>query len=202
MERIPEAIFDTLYIGYNIESTLEDFSHYEIQFFAYLSCLLALYEGNPLSFWEYNFVKTLLGSPYSVDIKQAFMFLESNSSLEVSAEGYGRLTKKGKDEMGFYLELYTFKQRSVYLDAACNSLSLIPISSIKEAIYNEPVLKSARSVTRKYLLDEKSPATQVLYEQFGILRHALKDEQYKTLIIPAVVWLESLKAKSETEELA
>lgn len=199
MERNPEAIFDTLYIGSKIESKLEDFSQYEIQFFAYLSCLLSLYNGNPLSFWEYSFVKTLLGSPYSVEIKEAWVFLKSKSSIEETTEGYARHTAKGMSEIDFYLTLHSFKERARYLDAACKSLSLIPISHIKEAIYNEPVLKSARSMTRKFLLDEKSPATQVLYEQFGILKEALKAKDYKSLLIPAVVWLESLKAKSDTE---
>lgn len=195
MDRKPEAIFDTLYIGLKIESKLDDFSHPEVQFFAYLSCLLSLYNGNPLSFWEYCFVKTQLGSPYSVDIKEAWNFLKSKASVEQTTEGYSKLTDKGRDEIDFYLTLHAFKQRAKYLDAACKSLSLIPVGYIKKAIQNEPVLKTARiAISRKFLLDESSPATHALYEQFGTLKEALKGVDYKDLLIPAVVWIEALNA--------
>ena len=200
MDIKPEAIFDTLYIGSRIESKLDDFSHPEVQFFAYLSCLLSLYNGNPLSFWEYSFVKTQLGSPYSVDIKEAWNFLKSKVSVEQTSEGYSKLTDKGRDEIDFYLTLHAFKQRVKYLDAACKSLSLIPVGYIKKAIQNEPVLKTARtSISRKFLLDESSPATHALYEQFATLKEALKDKDYKDFLIPAVVWIEALNKQKQDQ---
>ena len=198
MYRKPEAIFDTLYIGSKLESKLDDFSHPEVQFFAYLSCLLALYGGNPLSFWEYSFVKTQLGSPYSVDIHEAWNFLKSKASVEQTTEGYSKLTEKGRADINFYLTLHAFKQRGQYLDAACKSLSLIPVGYIKKAIQNEPVLKNARtSIAKKFLLDESSPATHALYEQFATLKEALKDKDYKDLLIPAVVWIEALNKQEQ-----
>jgi len=200
MDRKPEAIFDTLYIGSKIESKLDDFSQPEVQFFAYLSCLLSLYGGNPLSFWEYSFVKTQLGSPYSVDINEAWNFLKSKASVEQTTEGYSKLTEKGRAEIDFYLTLHAFKQRVQYLDAACKTLSLIPVGYIKQAIQNEPVLKTARtSISRKFLLDESSPATQALYDQFGTLKEALKDKDYKDLLIPAVVWIEALNKQNKSK---
>lgn len=203
MDRKPEAIFDTLYIGSKIESMLDDFSHPEVQIFAYLSCLLSLYDGIPLSFWEYSFMKTLLGSPYSVDIEEALNFLKSKTSVEQTTEGYCKLTEKGKDEIDFYLTLHAFRQRVKYLDAACKSLSLIPVGHIKKAIQNEPVLKTARaSTSRKFLLDESSPAFHALvYKQFATLKAALKDKDYKDLLIPAVVWIEAL-IKQKQEQIA
>jgi hypothetical protein len=202
MDRKPEAIFDTLYIGSKIETILDDFSQPEVQFFAYLSCLLFLYDGNPLSFWEYSFVKTQLGSPYNVDIQEAWNFLKSKALVEQTTEGYSKLTKKGREEIAIYLTLHEFKQRVKYLDAACKSLSLIPIGYIKKAIHNEPVLKTARaSISKKFLLDKSSPATQALHKQFESLKEALKDEDYKDLLIPAVVWIEALN-KQEQEQIA
>ena len=202
MDRKPEAIFDTLYIGSKIEPKLDDFSHAEVQFFAYLSCLLFLYDGNPLSFWEYGFLKTQLGSPYSFDIQEALNFLKSKALVERTTEGYSKLTKKGREEIDFYLTLHAFKQRVKYLDASCKSLSLIPMGYIKKAIHNEPVLKTARiSISRKFLLDDNSPATQVLHKQFEALKEALKDEDYKDLLIPAVVWIEALN-KQEQDQTA
>ena len=188
-----EAVFDTLYIGSKFESKLGDFSKPEVQFFAYLSCLLSLYDGIPLSFWEYSYMKTPFGSPYSVDIEGAWNFLKSNSSFEKTTEGYSKLTDKGRDEIEFYLKLDAFKQRVKYLDASCQSLSLIPIGYVKKAIQNEPILKSARiSTSSKFLLHESNPARNRLYEQFDMLREALSEGDYKELLIPSVVWIEAL----------
>lgn len=200
-----EAIFDVLYIGQKVESRLNDFSQYEIQFFSYLSCLLSLYDGNPLSFWEYSFVKTSLGSPYSIDIDRAYTSLKDKGSISEGSDGYYFTSKKGKSEIDFYTSLHSFSTRVRYLNAACNCLSLIPVGYIKQAIYNEPVLKTARtSLMRRYLLDESSPATTTLYQQFGFLREALKEESFDNLLIPAVVWLEALNKQdksSNTNEL-
>jgi 3'-phosphoadenosine 5'-phosphosulfate sulfotransferase (PAPS reductase)/FAD synthetase len=161
-----------------------------------------LYDGNPLSFWEYSFVKIQLRSPYSVDIQEAWNFLKSKASVEQTTEGYSKLTKKGRAEIAFYLTLHEFKPRVKYLDTACKSLSLIPVGYIKRAIHNEPVLKAARtSKSRKFLLHESSPATQALRMQFESLKEALKDEDYKDLLIPAVVWIEALN-KQEQYQIA
>lgn len=147
-------------------------------------------------------MNTQLGSPYSVDINEALNFLKSKASVEQTTDGYFKLTEKGCTEIDFYLTLHTFKQREQYLDAACKSLSLIPIGYIKKAIQSEPVLKTARiSRSRKFLLDESSPATQALYDQFAALKEALKDKDYKDLLIPAVVWIEALN-KQEQENVA
>jgi hypothetical protein len=197
----PEAIFDTLYIGSKIESKLDDFSHSEVQLFTYLSCLLSLYDGNPLSFWEYSFVKTQLGSPYCIDIYEAWIFLHSKNSIEETTKRFSRLTEKGQVEIEFYLTLHAFKQRVRYLSAACKSLSLIPVGYIKKAINNEPVLKTARtSISRKFLLDESSSATHALYQQFYTLREALKEKSHKDLLIAAVVWIEALNKQSQEQE--
>lgn len=203
MDRKPEAIFDVLYVGSKIESKLDDFSQSEIQFFTYLACLLSLYAGNPLSFWEYSYVKTKFDSPYSVDINQAWITLKNKNSIEQTAEEYFKVTDKGKDDIQFYISLNSFKKRVIYLDAACKTLSLIPVGYIKTAIRNEPVLKTARtSISRKFLLDTKSPATQSLYEQFGKLKQSLNQYNTHNLLIPAVVWIESLNVVKQEQNIA
>jgi len=198
MERKSESIFDTMYIGKNIGDKFEDFSHPDLQFFSYLSCLLSIYDGNPLSFWEYSFVNTPLGSPYSVNVNEALNSLKSNHSVVPTTPGYYKLTDKGNSEIDFYLNLHAFKYRVKYLDTACKVLSLIPAGYIKNALHNEPVLSSAKcSISKKFLLDENSPATHSLYKQFGILREALVGEEYKELLVPAVVWIEALIEKDK-----
>lgn len=206
-----EAVYDTLFIGLKLQRKMEDFSQYEVQFFAYFSCLLSLYDGNPLDGWNYSFVKTDFGSPYSSDVQNALVSLTAHDSLKESRNsiGYYPVLDKGtvEESLSYYtvtdkgtqlskfLESNTnmFRARTKYLNTACNSLSLIPYGTIKEAINNEPVLNSAgNSLSKRSLLLETNPATKVLYAQFKALKDALEEKHYE-LMVPAVIWLESLK---------
>jgi hypothetical protein len=195
----PEAIYDSLYIGQKLQRKLEDYSQYEVQFFAYFSCLLSLYNGNTVTDWHYSFVKTKLGSPYSPDLHSAFETLVGNGSMiRVEGEGdYHQLTEHGSLFLEYMDDNTTvLSDRKQYLSAACNSISLLPFTTVKQAIGNEPVLYSAgTSLSSKSLLVDSNPATKVLYTQFKELRLALED-RYQDLLVPAVVWLESLSSRN------
>lgn len=193
-----EAIFDILFIGKKLESKMEDFSLSEINFFSYLSCLLSLYDGKTIDQWNYNFIKSKLGSPFSSDLNIASDTLNANESILKSdgIVGYYKLSEKGNKALDFYSTLQTLSWRIPYLDAACSSISLIPITTVKQAIYNDPVLKSANMThNSRSLLEETNPATQSLHKQFALLKTALEDK-YQDLIIPAVVWIEALNQKN------
>lgn len=190
----PEAILDILYIGNKLEVKMKDFSLSEIQFFAYFSCLLSLYDGNTIESWTYSFIKSDLGSPYSSDIHRALETLITNNFLYSSEEtpGYYCLSERGKVSLKFYETLSTLASRIKYLDTSCRSISLMPFGLIKEAINKEPVIKSANvTFNKKNLLEESNIATQHLRYQFASLKKALETE-YSDLILPAMVWLDSL----------
>lgn len=192
----PESILDTLYIGSKLQSKIGDFSLSEVQFFAYLSCLLSLYDGHPVSSWNYSFIKSNLGSPYSADVHRALDLLLSNGSIVETSENFYKITDKGIKNLTFYKTQMLLKWRAIYLETACRSLSILPYGTIKEALTNEPVMSSARnSLTSRSLLENSNPATEALYIQFSSLKSALEG-QYKTLIGPAIVWIESLNMNS------
>lgn len=201
----PEAIFDTLFIGQKLQCKIEDFSQYEIQFFSYFSCLLSMYEGNSADDWKYSFVKTDYGSPYSVDISSAIQTLLGSEKLKPieNSKDYFSITEQGLEFLNFQNEFASiFSDRKKYLTTACDTISLIPLGLMKEAIGNEPGLYSAKnSLSKKGLLESSSPATRVLYSQFRDLKLAIGDN-YKDLIVPAIVWLESLKAENKNKEVA
>lgn len=201
----PEAIFDTLFIGQRLQRKIEDFSQYEIQFFAYFSCLLSLYEGNTVEDWKYSFVKTELGSPYSIDIDLSIQTLLASGKLSQTenTKEYFTINEEGIEFYNFQNEAaISLEGRKKYLITACNTISLIPFGAIKEAVSREPVLYSAgKSLSTKSLLENSSPATKVLYSQFKDLKLALQDK-YKDLIVPAVVWLESLNPENKELEFA
>lgn len=201
----PEAIFDTLFIGQRLQRKIEDFSQYEIQFFAYLSCLLSLYEGNTVEDWKYSFVKTELGSPYSIDIDVSIQTLLASGKLSQTenTKEYFTVNESGTEFFNFQNEAASsFADRKKYLITACNTISLIPFGAIKEAVSREPVLYSAgNSLSKRSLLENSNPATKVLYSQFKDLKLALQDK-YQDLIVPAVVWLESLNPENKELEVA
>jgi hypothetical protein len=201
----PEVIFDTLYIGQRLQRKIEDFSQYEIQFFSYFSCLLSLYEGNTVEDWKYSFVKTELGSPYSRDIDLSIQTLLASGklSLNENSKDYYTVNETGMEFFNFQNEISSsLADRKKYLTTACNTISLIPFGAIKEAVCREPVLYSAgKSLSTKSLLENSSPATKVLYSQFKDLKLALQDK-YHDLIVPAVVWLESLNPENKEIEVA
>ncbi|GAA4437334.1 hypothetical protein GCM10023091_16400 [Ravibacter arvi] len=192
----PEAIIDTLFIGERLQSKIGDFSLSEIQFFSYLGCLLSLYDGQTATKWNYSFIKSSLGSPYSADILNGIEILLSNESIIETDRDYYKITEKGKSNLNFYVTLELLNWRCKYLNIACHSLSVFPYGVIKEAIINDPVVVSARSSPiNKLLLDDSNPATGVLYTQFALLKIALSD-QYESLMAPALVWIESLRKKN------
>lgn len=188
----PEAIYDTIYIGNQLEKKLTDFSQYEIQLFSYLSCLLSLYDGNPIAYWGYGFIKNELGSPFSIDLNESIETLIGRGSLTSSNDSFLKLGDLGKSDITSLSMFPSYQKRLKYLEPACQSIKLLPYGIVKDSIIREPVLKYANSHKNKRLLtDEESPAFSLLYEQFEMLREALENK-YQNLIIPAVVWLEYL----------
>ena len=134
----PVVIFDALFVGLHLEKRMGDFSSSEIQFFSYLSCLLCLYDGKTIDDWNYKFIKSALASPYSTDMHLAIETLlgAETSCHSPGTNGFYKLTDKGKEMLKFYKTQSSLAWRISYLEASCNSLSLIPLSMIKEAISN------------------------------------------------------------------
>lgn len=192
----PESILDTLFIGAKLQSRIGDFSLSEVQFFAYLSCLLSLYDGRTVSEWNCGFIKSNLGSPYSSDIYDSLNLLISNGSIIETDKDFFQVTEKGMRNLNFFKTQAILNWRCLYLETACKSLSVLPYGMIKEALIREPVIFSARnSLTSKSLLERSNPATEALHIQFEALKTALEG-QYKSLIGPAIVWIESLNSNS------
>lgn len=197
-EMNPDAVYDVLYISSRLQKKITDFSMYEIQFFGYFSCLLSLYDGISISDWNYSFIRAEFGIPYSVDLHKALTHLHATgliSELEES-KGYFTLTARGEELLNFYNDNISLtKWRRKYLDTACDSISLVPFGTIKDALNDEPVLKSASNSTmKKTLLTDSNPALHVLHGQFKALKEALENNDSE-LIVPAVVWLQALNQK-------
>jgi len=191
-----EAVFDTLFLGSQLQNRLSDFSNYELQIFAYLSCLLSLYDGEPVSFWGYSFIKNDLGSPYSREINESIEALIAKREIIKSDGDFLRITDYGLSELEVYSSFRSNVSRLKFLQAACESINLISYGQVKESISQEPILKSAGlQEQRRLLIDIDSPAFSILYDQFEMLKVALENK-FSNLVMPAVIWLKYLGDKN------
>lgn len=200
MNYSPEALFDTLYLGNNLEDELGDVAPSEIHLFSYLACLLSLYDSNPISFWGYKFIKNDYGSPYSHAIKKAIESALYNNYLEYIDEMYFDLTEGGKEILSVLEEHKQFVERSQYLKISLDCITMMPYGIVKESITNEPILSSARKhENRRTLIEEETASINLLYNNFGILHEALKDKS-DDLVVPALVWLRKLFEEREDRD--
>src|SRR5436190_19456820 len=97
----PEAYFDCLYIIKIIENRFGDCSKSEIFNFAYLGCLLSLYDNSnhtPTTFWGYKFIANEIYAPYSIDIDNGISKLTSIGAIEENNHFY-KITNIGLKEM-------------------------------------------------------------------------------------------------------
>lgn len=185
------ATYDSLFIGTKLEAYIGDFNFSEIQLFCYFSCLLSLYEGNPVSYWGYQFIKNDLGVPLSEDVQNSLNNLLRSKEIECN-NGYYKVTQKGKDKNKILSDLPRFEERSKYLENACGSLLVLPIGNIRSSIAHEPVIKSTTEASVRSLIGGDEGVIDLLYDQFEVLKTALNMESLD-LFVPAVTWLKYLQ---------
>ena len=100
------AIFDYLSISVKLQGVLKNFSEYEIQLFAYLSCLLSLFKKRNVSEWEYSFVATGFGAPYSSDIGNVNRHFIETGLVDYKEDEYMELSPIAIDNYESMLSLY------------------------------------------------------------------------------------------------
>jgi len=182
----PQAVFDCLYIGRSLTTSLGTIAEAELHLFAYLSCLLFLYKGHPASDWGYEFTSTHTGAPYSLALQASVQGLIGASLLRASGE-FLVLEPAGIEECNQLSALSLNSERIAFLEAACSSQLMLPVGIIRMAISEEPTLRpTVKYATSRRLLD--GPATVRLYEQFDALNQAVGSET-PDLLVPASVWL-------------
>ena len=185
------SLFDSLYIGKNLQEYIGDFNLSEVQMLSYFSCLLSLYDGNPISFWEYKFIKNEMGVPLCFEINEAVEKLEQNNEFLLKDDNYFNITEEGISKLNTFLSFDLYNHRIKYLKAACESLLAVPIGSFRSSLFEEPLIKLANGGEIRNLIGDENIGLVTLYNQFEILKTAL-NEQYADLFVPAVTWLRYL----------
>jgi hypothetical protein len=191
MTGVPAATFDALVTADIQTASGEGVTSVEFHVFAYLACLLSLYDGRKADWWTYAFVGTTVGAPFSTTLADAVELLTANGLVDRD-ERATRITTEGKDELAI---LSTFERnipRVRYLRAACACALSVPIASLVEIIKREPQLRSSTGLMQsRALLDDTGLA--LLAPHFDALRAILgareEEEGEGDLMIPGAVWL-------------
>jgi hypothetical protein len=194
----PSAYFDSLSICLRLQKRLNEPSTIEICLFSYLSCLLWLYNGRPVSTWDYSFTVTRQAFVFSPDIQSSIETLRDMGYLQVKDDFYLQITQQGELEHERLKTLVSMAEREPYLEGACSSLLSLPYGLIRNALQHEPDIKTtiALSQSRQLLTGHD---LDLLYEQFNVLSSAI-GIKIKDLMIPAVVWLKYLSENQIAQE--
>jgi hypothetical protein len=194
----PSASFDALEILATVGERSGPLAEAEIHLFAYLSCLLSIFEGAPVSLWGYEFASTGSGSPYSEELSRALLSMARTGQVALSNNLFV-LTPRGREFLSQVSELRDLLTRRRFLEAATSSVLTMSFGQFRYALMQEPGLRSARVAEYPRLLASGS-SLEVLHDQFRVLSDAI-GIQVRDLLVPAVVWLTFLAQTRKRAEL-
>jgi hypothetical protein len=191
----PYSAFDALAISVHMRPSLRSLAFGEMQLLSYLSCLLSLYRGQPVSDWGYRFTGTRDGSPFSPELSDALSALSISGSFKEEL-GLYELTDHGHSEYTLLRGLTQNSRREIYITGACSATLSLPIGLIRQALLQEPALKRTTTLgTARALLEGRD--LEGIYQQFSVLSSAIGVE-LDELMIPAVSWLSWLLHSGNT----
>jgi hypothetical protein len=169
------AAFDILFfLDQGFEAGFGALSEAEIVGLAFFACVISLSEGRPISDWGYEFVRTRERGIVSSLLSEALKSLVDASYIESDASGYAFiLTKSGSRAREKMMTQAIFRERLRFLDAAALVLSLSSPGLLKNAIDQEPSVRSSVNADRPDIL-LGGPARNVLHSQLRAIVDILK----------------------------
>lgn len=189
-----EALFDALVIVNRLKSVADGATIGEIHAFAYLACLLSLFERSPAVAWGYPFTALPPTLPYAPAITDAVDALELAGFAVRQGDLYV-LTESGAVECSIWMDLRQLAWRRRYIDGATGASLVVGVPAVTSDLGNEPQLQRAAILGRPgELLDEATLAP--LFEQFAALRQAV-GEDAQDLLTPAAIYLTFLASESQ-----
>lgn len=185
----PTAYFDTLYLAEILTDLVQGFSKSEIHLLCYAGCLLWLYDGQPYSDWDYEFISSRSGLPYAKDTDEALDNAESLGFIEAGEDLFA-LTESGRAELHLQQAFESNQIRQHYLGGAADSLLVLTPGNIREALEYDPNLAYLKNRQQsEWLLRELD--RDRLYSHFTELRRLLTSESVD-LAVPLITWLKYL----------
>src|SRR5690348_16067138 len=96
----PTATFDCLFLMQRLQGHLTKVAVAEIHLFAYLACLLWVFREKPVADWDYAFVGTDLGAPFSQDIAEAIKAMVGRGYFSRDIQSTLRWTNAASEALG------------------------------------------------------------------------------------------------------
>lgn len=187
MSEVALASFDALQLTDQLTATSEGVSEGELHTLAYLSCLLAVFDGRRPAWWGYGFTATRAGTPFAPPVRQAVNDAVRAGFLSLS-DRILTLSELGSQELESIATLILNRRHGRYLEAAAATALTMPLPAVSDALSYEPGLRGAlRFMRTKALLDEAGMT--LLEAQFDALGDALYGSVKDDLLVPSVVWL-------------
>jgi hypothetical protein len=194
------ASFDALELTEQLTATSQGASEGELHTLAYLSCLLAVFDGHQPNWWGYRFTATRAGSPFAVAMRQATLDGTRAGFIHLE-DRVLTLSERGGQELQSIRPLVLNRRRERYLEAAAATALTMPLPAVSDALSYEPGLHGAlRFMRTKELLDETGLLQ--LEAQFADLAEAVKGSDDGDLLVPSIVWLTFLARRGPTEQEA
>lgn len=178
----PEAFYDSLSLANKLDNFLDGFRVEEIHLFSYFSSILYLYRQNTITEWNYRFIISENGYPFSDDINEAINRHIQNGLFD-EKETYCTITSRGTDEFNKFKALSSFKKREECLNAACTTSILMPYSQTLRALLNDPQIVREKENQNRPWLEQSN-----IYPKFQELSQAV-GVPINDLLLPAVTWI-------------
>jgi hypothetical protein len=193
----PELMFDSLSCLEFLSASYPPVMMSDVHIFCYLGCLLAVYDGTPISQWGYSFVGTSSGAPLSIDLNETLRTAQSLGLLVIDDSDSITPNDGAWMELSLLRELESCRWRAQYIEAATKTLLNFSSGIVRAAVREEPNLRPvAKSGSARLLLE--GIGLERLYEQFDALSKASSGAT--GLFVPASIWLTYLANKAMQPE--
>lgn len=184
----PDPYCDALHIFSTLRKSIQPISTIETHLFAYLSCILGLWEGRSLSQWGYAFAVTSEGFPYSADFEDARAELVPRGLVASDSDGRLRPDKAALDrEIDDLFSSKRWRERRKFTEAAVSCALAFPTGLIRYAIGQSPNMRTASLLHQRSALFTESDVENI-YQEYTIVRNAIEGDA-SDLLSPAVIWL-------------
>lgn len=183
----PEAYFDCLALLSNAPASVRPLSSRELHLFSYLACLLALFEGEPIADWGYEFALTSRGYPHSADFEAAREALVRTGMLVAADDDSLAVSGRAIAELEALSSLSNLNSRLRWLTAATDCALALPVGSIRYAVTSRPDLIAATGSGHPRDLVTDLYVAQI-HDERTLIEAALGGES-ADLLAPAVAWL-------------
>jgi hypothetical protein len=192
------ASFDVLELTDQLTATSDGASEGELHTLAYLSCLLAVFDGQSPGWWGYGFTATRTGTPFAHALRQAVQ-TSVQAGFLLLEDRVLTLSEVGSHELRSIAPLTLNRRHLRYLEAAAATALTMPLPAVSDALSYEPGLgRALRFMRTKALLDETG--ITLLEAQFDALGEALQGTAKDDLLVPSVVWLTYLAQQQLIEQ--